>query len=275
MCRLLGVSRSGFYKSMNRVLSNRKLYRKKLFIEIKEIYNESRCLYGSPRIHAKLIDLGYNCSRKLVASIMREFCIFSKIRKSYKRTSIRNNKHKCSENLLKNISDLSRQNQVWVSDITYLKVSGGWKYLTTVMDLYSRKIIGYSFSSGMSVDETVLPAFNSAIVNAGVSPKIFHSDKGSQYSSVRFRNELKRNKVLQSMTSEGNCYDNAYAESFFKTLKSELFQFVGGLPWKRVKNAIFEYIECFYNKKRLHSGINYRTPDEVYYGVNKLKENIA
>ncbi|WP_246798767.1 IS3 family transposase [Deferribacter autotrophicus] len=275
MCRLLGVSRSGYYKWRCQGLSKRRIYRQKLLSKIREIYGDSRGLYGSPRIHAELIRIGYKCSRKLVSDIMRKAGIRSRIRKSYKRTTIRNYKDKYSENLLKKNDVIHGSDSVWVSDITYLKVSGGWKYLTTIMDLYSRKIVGYAFSTGMSARETVLRAFRFAVKHCGRIPSIFHSDRGSQYSSLEFRNELKRLKISQSMTSDGHCYDNAYAESFFKTVKVELVQFLKGMTWEMMKNAIFEYIECFYNRKRLHSGIGYLTPDEKYQSFCKLNEMIA
>jgi len=275
MCRLLGVSRSGYYKWLNRGLSKRQHYRNKLLPNIIEIHRASRYLYGSPRIHAELIRLGYNCSRRLVANIMRKSGIMSKIRRSYKRTTIRNNKDKYSENLLKEGVVFDAPDVAWVSDITYVKVNGVWRYLTTVMDLYSRKIVGYSFSSTMNTGDTVLPAFRFAVKQSGKVPLIFHSDRGSQYSSVEFRKELKKLNVTQSMTSDGHCYDNAYAESFFKTIKTEFLQFSKCESWDEVKNGIFEYIECFYNRKRLHSGIGYRTPYEKYKEFYELNKKIA
>ncbi|MGA1863248.1 integrase core domain-containing protein [Deferribacter thermophilus] len=120
-----------------------------------------------------------------------------------------------------------------------------------------------------------MSAFRFAIKHTGNVPLIFHSDKGSQYSSVGFREELKKFNVTQSMTSDGHCYDNAYAESFFKTLKTELIQFLKGMDWEEVRNSIFEYIECYYNRKRLHSGIGYKTPNEVYEKFYRLNEKIA
>lgn len=275
MCRLLGVSRSGYYKWLNGCIGNRERYRYELLPVIREIHQNSRYLYGSPRIHAELLRLGYKCSRRLVASIMRQFSIKSKIRRSYKRTTVRNNKDRFSDNLLKSGFVAETPDEVWVSDITYVRANGKWNYLTKIMDLYSRKVVGYSFSTTLNTSDTVVAAFRFAVKHSGKAPLIFHSDRGSQYSSVEFRKELERFKVLQSMTSDGHCFDNAYAESFFKTIKTELIQFVKGMGWNEIKNAIFEYIECFYNRKRLHSGIGYQTPNEVYERFYELNKNIA
>ena len=243
---MLGLSRSGYYKWLHKKTSSRKTKRLFLLDEIKRIHKESRFLYGSPRIHAKLHSLGYFCSRKLVSSIMRENNISSIIRKSYKKTTNSKHKNEISPNILIDYGNISFPYEIWVSDITYVRTSKGWLYLTTILDLFSRRIVGYSMSNDMKAESTVLKAFDCAILKNGcIYPKIFHSDRGVQYTSKLFREKLKSGGIAQSMSSTGNCYDNAFAESFFKTIKSELIYLNSFKCRNDAKTAIFEYIECF------------------------------
>jgi transposase InsO family protein len=160
----------------------------------------------------------------------------------------------------------ARPGEKWVSDITYLRTAGGWLYLTIVLDLYDRKVIGWAFSGDMTAEHTMVPAFVMACMNrrprAGL---IFHSDQGVQYCATSFRNKLNKGcpAVRQSMSRKGNCWDNACAESFFKTLKSEVDTLDGKQPASEVRDSVFEYIESYYNRKRLHSALGYSTPAGV------------
>ena len=273
---MLGLSRSGYYKWLHKKISSRKSKRLFLLDKIKRIHKESRFLYGSPRIHAKLQSLGYFCSRKLISSVMRENNISSIIRKSYKKTTNSRHNNEISPNVLIGYGNINSPYEIWVSDITYVRTSKGWLYLTTVLDLFTRKIVGYSMSNDMKVESTVLKAFDCAVLKSGgIYPKIFHSDRGVQYSSKLFRKKLQSAGITQSMSSTGNCYDNAFAESFFKTIKSELIYLNSFKCLNDAKTAIFEYIECFYNKKRIHSGIGYKTPNEMQdeYYLKKYDES--
>ena len=208
--------------------------------------------------------LGYPVSqlKKRIARIMRANNIRAKTKKRFKVTTKQNSRTKASENMLKGNFSSERENRIWTSDITYLWTKEGWLYLAVVMDVYSRKIVGWSLGSSLS-KQLVVKALIMAIVHrkpeAGI---IFHSDRGSQYTSNSVRNLLKSYQMTQSMSSSGNCYDNAITESFFHTLKIEL------IFWKRYQNreqakrSIFEYIEVFYNRERLHSSIGYLSPVE-------------
>jgi transposase-like protein len=187
MCRLLGVSRSGYYKWLKRGISKRQRYKEELLSVIRETHQDSRFLYGSPRIHAELRKLGYKCRSRLVAEIMRKSGIRSKIRKRYKRTTIRNDKDRYNENLLKKGVVANTPDVVWVSDIIYIRADGKRNYLTKIMDLYSLKVVGYAFSKILNTRDTVLVAFRFAVKHTGNIPLISHWDKGSQYSSADFK----------------------------------------------------------------------------------------
>jgi len=270
MCLLLGVSRSGYYKWKVRGESNRMKEEKNLYSVIYDIYKESRCLYGSPRIQHSLFKRGIYCSRNRVARIMRKNGIRSVRSKRYKVTTDSKHKIPASPNILHRDFRAEKPNKIWVSDITYIDTCEGWLYLTMILDLYNREIVGYSSSNNLYASDTVLRAFNEAEVRRKISSGlIFHSDRGSQYVSTAFRKKLKLHGCLQSMSGSGNCYDNAVAESFFKTLKSELIYQEGKYKTrKEARMSIFEYIECYYNSQRAHSAIEYNTPREkleLYY----------
>ena len=270
MCTVLGVSRSGYYKWRNRGESNRKKEEEIIYSAIYYIYKESRSLYGSPRIHNGLIKRGIHCSRNRVARLMRKNGIRSVRSKRYKVTTNSSHKKPISPNMLHSDFRTEKPNKVWVSDITYIDTCEGWLYLTTILDLYNREIVGYSSSNNLYASDTILRALKEAGIRRKISPGlIFHSDRGSQYVSTAFREKLAHYGCLQSMSGRGNCYDNAVAESFFKTLKSELIYQEGKYKTrKEARMSIFEYIECYYNSKRAHSAIEYNTPKEkleLYY----------
>lgn len=229
---------------------------------IKQLYEKSRGRYGSPRITAELKRKGYGCNRKRVARLMRKSGLEAKMFRRFKVTTQSNHQQVRSANLLAGNFQSSGPNQVWTSDITYIRTSEGWLYLAVVMDIYSRKIIGWETSNRL-VSDLVEVALKNSLRNRSVTPGIiFHSDQGVQYASDSFRSLLHSYGFQQSMSRRGNCYDNAITESFFHTLKTEMinqFHFIGR---QEARTSIFEYIELFYNRQRLHSGIGYRSPVE-------------
>lgn len=191
---------------------------------------------------------------------MHENNIAAKTRKKFKKTTNSNHSNYISPNLLEQNFRVNSPNEVWVADITYVSTYEGWLYLSVVLDLYSRKVVGWSMSNRIT-GQLVIDSLENAITDrkpeAGL---IFHSDRGSQYSSAEFRKSLKRNRIIQSMSGKGNCYDNAVAESFFHTLKTELIYWEKYKTRKEAKSNIFTFIEGFYNRRRIHSYLNYLSP---------------
>ena len=262
MCKVLGISKSGYYNRKNNGICEREKQKELLLKEIKEIYRESRGLYGSPRITEELKRRGISCNRKRVARIMQSAGIRAKTVKRYKRTTNSEHKKAISENLLDQQFIVKRPNKVWVSDITYIKTKEGWLYLAAVLDLYSRRVVGWKLDKYLRselVEKALIRALEERKIEKGI---IFHSDQGIQYTSVELRKILSKNQMIQSMSRKGNCYDNAVAESFFHTLKSEHVNFEKFKTRLEAKLSIFDYIELFYNRKRLHSSIGYKSPVE-------------
>lgn len=265
MAKTLGVSRSGYYKYINRADSIRILANKALLDAIKKVYKQSRGVYGSPRIHRVLKKAGYSASRKRIARLMRENCIQSKIRKKWKpATPKTTNKENIvvAPNLLQQNFEATTENLIWVSDITYIHTNESWLYVAAILDLYSRKIVGLAMSN-KSDTELTLQALKQAICHRQPKPGlIVHSDRGCQYTSSQYREFVKKCSIVQSMSAKGNCYDNAPMESFFHTLKTEHVFFCNYLTREQAKRSIFEYIEIFYNRQRLHSALDYLSPVE-------------
>jgi len=265
MCRVFKVSRSGYYHWLNRKPSQREVENSELKTNIVEVHRLSRFRLGSPKIQKELEDRGFYISRPRVARLMKQLEIRSIIHRKFKVvTTDSNHGYTLSPNLLNRDFTASSPGQKWVSDITYVKTNQGWLYLTIVLDLFDRKIIGWSMSRNMESGNTVIAAFKMAIRNRPVNPEelIFHSDRGVQYACGEFRNLLHSYRILQSMSRKGNCWDNAVAECFFKILKSELIYQIPNLPYGQARIEIFEFIEIWYNKKRKHSYLNYLTPEQ-------------
>ena len=263
MAMILNVSRAGYYKYINRKESATSIKNKELLIKIKNISIDNREVYGSPRIHATLRKKGEMCSRKRVAKIMRNNGIQSKIRIKWKAHS---NKaidfSKVAPNLLNQNFTVDTANKIWVHDITYIFTNEGWLYLSAVLDLYSRKIVGLSMNSSMDA-KLVIKSLNQAMIHRNPNSElILHSDRGSQYTSYEYQKVVEENKFKLSMSSKGNCYDNAAMESFFHTLKTEHVFFCKYKTRNEAIVSIFEYIEVFYNRKRVHSTIGYMSPVE-------------
>ena len=262
MCHVLQVSRSAYYKWLKNPISKREQYDKKLLLEIKKIYMHSRKTYGSPRIRDALVQKGFPCSKNRVARIMRENSIVALSKKKFKRTTNSDHKRAVAPNLVKQQFSSPAQNLLWTSDITYVPTMEGWLYLAVVLDVYSRKIVGFSMNKRMT-DQLVIDAFVSSRLKRKPTVRtIFHSDRGSQYCSNRFKNLLMRSNCLQSMSATGCCYDNAITESFFHTLKVELVHRQKYKNRNEARMAIFEYIECFYNKQRMHSALGNVSPEQ-------------
>ncbi|RYE25704.1 MAG: IS3 family transposase [Sphingobacteriaceae bacterium] len=224
MCKILGVSSSSFYYWLKHPISLTELKSQELLMHIDRIYQKSRCCYGSPRITMELRASGIWVSRPRVARAMKRANMKSIIRRKYRvQTTDSGHIYPVSENFLQQNFTAERLAQKWVSDLTYIKTGEGWLYLTTIMDLADRKVIGWALSETMKAGDTTIAAFKMAAGNRTIlQPLLFHSDRGVQYACGEFRLELKKWPIQQSMSRKGNCWDNAVAESFFKTMKTEM-----------------------------------------------------
>jgi putative transposase len=258
MCTFLRLSRSSYYSWVNRKPSIREQENKVLEKMISEIHVKSRGTYGSPRISRELQELGFLASKPRVARLMKSNGIQSKIRKKWKVTTNSNHKYPVVSNKLNREFTTKNPSEAWVSDITYIATKEGWLYLTVILDLWDRKIIGWALSKTMYAKDTVIPAWKMANDNRKINtPLIFHSDRGIQYACKEFTNYLGRDElVTRSMSRKGNCWDNAVAESFFKTLKTELVYHQDYETRKEAELAVFDYIETWYNRQRRHSALN-------------------
>ena len=266
MCQVLQVSKSGYYKWLHKVPCKRSIRRNLLIKAIETAYRASKCRYGSPRITKELNMQGIAVSKVLVAKIMRQQHWKSIVRKRYKVTTDSSHAYPVVENVLNRCFTTTQANVAWVSDITYIATKQGWLYVTTVIDLFDRKVIGWALSDTMKANQTTLPAFKMAIGNRPLQQQqtlVFHSDRGIQYACKEFADLLKPHKnIVRSMSRKGNCWDNAVAESFFKTLKTELTYHQIYQTKKDAEIAIFEYIETFYNTRRRHQQLGNLTMKE-------------
>ncbi|GHV18774.1 transposase [Spirochaetia bacterium] len=265
MTSLCGVSRSAYYRWVKRGISDRREQADAALVEkLRAIQKEHHGRYGAPRIQAELRRrYGLRVSRKRIAKLLKKHGLNAKMRRKFIPTTNSNHGLPVCENILNRDFHASVPGEKWVSDITYLRTAEGWLYLTMVLDLFDRKIIGWAFSNDMTAEHTTVPAFAMACMTRRLrTGLIFHSDRGVQYCAVSFRNKLNDGgaTVRQSMSRKGNCWDNASAEAFFKTLKSELDTLDGKHPASEVQQSVFEYIETYYNRKRLHSALDYSTP---------------
>lgn len=272
VAKLLNVSRSSYYKWINRPISKRDVEDKALKEKISDIFWSHKQRYGSERIASELKDLGFKCGVKKVNKLMKEQNLVAKAKRKFKRTTYSEHNYPVSANLLDRNFSINEPNKVWSSDLTYIKTSSGWLYLCIVMDLFSRKIIGWAMGENMKT-EMFIKALKMAYLARKPKPGIiFHSDRGCQYASYEFRKVLSKYQMAQSMSRKGDCWDNAPVESFFHTLKVE--EIYGNRRRNRETtiNRIFEYIEIYYNRKRKHSYLNLITPYEyeAKYAQNSL-----
>ncbi len=260
MCRLLRVSKSGYYAWRIRPESKRTKTDRELIPIIKRLHEESGGVYGSPKIWLDLKDEGYHCGLNKVARLMRESGLSGCPKKHFKVTTKQNPSHSVADNLLAQNFTINQPNQCWVADITYIRTNQGWLYLAIVMVLFSRRIVGWSMSRWIS-RHLVIDALRMAIAMRRPTGKlIHHSDRGAQYTSDDFRDELEKYHIQCSMSGIGNCYDNAVAESFFGLLKRERVNRVIDRNREEARADLFEYIECFYNGKRRHGYCNNLSP---------------
>lgn len=271
MSEVFKVSRSGYYSWLGREPSKRAKQNERLRRLIHAAWQESDKRYGSPRIYNQLKNDGCTASRPRIARLMVKMGIASRIRKKWIKTTHSTHGWPVAANLLDRNFTPEGLGKVWVSDITYIRGEQGWMYLTTVMDLGDRQIIGWSLSNGMSAKETSIAAFEQATKRRPPGKNlIFHSDRGVQYACDDFTEKLDEHSITQSMSRKGNCWDNAPAESFFKTLKHELDMPVYFQSYQQARSAIFEFIEIWYNRKRLHSALDYQSPVQAEENL-KLK----
>jgi transposase InsO family protein len=261
MCRMLAVSRSGYYAWLKRPTSPRKMADQELAQHIKDIHQQSRQTYGSPRIQAELAENGINCSHKRVARLMRDEELWAKQRRKFKVTTTDSaHNYPVAPNRLDQNFRASRPNEKWLVDITYIPTAEGWLYLAVVMDLYARRIVGWAMADTLE-RSLVIAALTMAIKRRQPSPGLLHhSDRGSQYASDDYQALLTQYQMQCSMSRTGNCYDNAPMESFFGTLKTELVHHCHYQTKAEAKTDIFEYIEVFYNRFRRHSALLYQSP---------------
>jgi len=261
MCRALNVSRGGYYAWLERPLSKRGQENIKLLERIKEIYESSRKRYGSPRITDQLHDEGFIVSRPRVARHMKANGISAVGKKKFRVTTNSNHAYPIAPNLLERNFKADAPGCVWASDITYIHTEAGWLYLTVVVDLFNRMIVGWSMSNGMCASETSIAALKHAYNRFHPTPGlIFHSDRGVQFACTDFKEQLNKYQMIQSMSAKGDCWDNAVVESFFSTLKKEeVYRQHYENQW-RARQSIFSYIEIFYNRIRKHSYLGYKSP---------------
>jgi putative transposase len=262
LCRMLGVSRSGYYAWRSRPPSERGSFDAVLIQKIEIIHRQSRATYGAPRIHAELRALGIRCGRKRVARLMRRVGLRGCLRGRRMRTTHRKATQQVAPDLVSRDFASEAPDRLWVADITYVRTREGFLYLAFVLDAYSRRVVGWSMATHLRT-ELVIDALQMAIARRKPAPGlVHHSDRGVQYTSLSFGKRLEDQGVIPSMGRVGTAYDNALAESFIATLKCELLYRSSWPTRQTARTAIFEYIEGFYNTRRRHSALGHLSPTE-------------
>jgi putative transposase len=263
LCRLLQVSRQGYYAFVTRPPSPRSSSEAALQEQVRQTFEASRQRYGSPRVLRALHREGIRVGKRRVERAMRGMGLSARPGGRYRLTTMANPAHAVAPNTLAREFTATRPNQRWVTDISYVWTDEGWCYLAVVLDLFSRSVVGWALDVDLSTT-LALKALDMALLRRGpVSGLLHHSDRGCQYTSADYRRALSRHGISVSMSRKGNCWDNAVAESFFSTIKAELIR---GRRWHgrlELRSAVFEYIEIFYNRQRLHSSLSYKTPLET------------
>jgi transposase InsO family protein len=267
MCKVLKVSKSGYYAWRTRPVSAREMDNQRLYDLIKAVYDAYNGVYGSPRIYHELKDR-VACSENRIARLMRLHKLQAKQSKRFHTTTKRNRKHRAAPNILKRDFGTARPNQKWLTDITYIPTQEGWLYLAAVLDLYARRIVGWSMSDRMTSALTI-SALQMAIRQRRPQLSLLHhSDQGSQYTDSQYQALLKKHGIQVSMNGAGTWYDNAPMESFFGTLKSERVYHYLYRTRNEARSDLFLYIEGFYNRRRRHSSLGYLSPETyelLYY----------
>jgi len=262
MCEIFGISRSGYYNWEKHLVSKRVLANQKLDLKIKAVFLENKKRYGAPRIIKELRKQGETCSKNRIARRMKKMGLVAVAKKKYKVTTDSEHSLPVYNNVLNRDFTTTAINQKWAGDITYIRTNEGWLYLAVIIDLHSRAIIGWSMDRRMT-KALVCNALLIALFKRRFPKEvIMHTDRGSQYASKKHQKLLALHCLIGSMSRKGNCWDNAIAESFFHTLKVELVNSANFATREEAKLSIFEYIEGYYNLKRMHSAINYNAPYE-------------
>jgi transposase InsO family protein len=262
MCAVLEVSRSGYYAWRGAEESVRARRERALVAEMRAIHGEKhKQNFGSPRMHDELAARGHAVSENTVARLMKVHGLRAATSQKFKHTTDSNHAHPVAENVLNQEFEQERPNQAWVSDITYIPTREGWLYLVCVLDLYSRRVVGWSMSSRLT-SALVVGALVMALQRRNPETGLLHhSDRGSQYAGGEFQRLLREAGIACSMSGKGNCYDNAVMESFFATLKKELIHQADYATREAARQAIFEYVEVFYNRERRHSSLGDVSPE--------------
>lgn len=270
MCRVLGVTRSWYYAQQSRGPTQRQREDQVLVPGIKAVFDESEQTYGAVRIGEELREQGTRVGKNRIRRLMRENALEVKTTRRFKVTTNSDHKRPVAPNLVQQEFTAEAPDRLWTGDITYIWTAEGWLYLAVVLDVFSRRIVGWSMNRRMT-DDLVVTAFRNALVRRQPSPGLmFHSDRGSQYCSKRFQALVRGVGGLQSMSATGCCYDNAITESFFGTLKRELIHHCSFTTRQTAQSRIFRYIEGFYNRKRRHSAIGYQSPEQFEQGQVKM-----
>lgn len=269
MCDILDVSRSGYYAWRDRPICVRMQRRVELIEKINAVHDQSRGTYGSPRITAELQDQEINVCENTIAKYMRESGVFVKPRRRFvPRTTDSDHPHPIAPNLLDQDFAAAAPDQKWACDLTYIWTDEGWLYLSVVIDLFSRRIIGWSMSDHLRA-EGVAQALSMALTRRRPGKDlIHHSDRGVQYACQLYRAVLAKHEITASMSRPGNCYDNAVVESFFGTLKTELVHRLRYRTRSEARSSVFEWIECWYNRRRRHSSLGYLSPEAFEAQIN-------
>lgn len=260
MCRMVGASKSGYFDWCKRGHSVREAKHNELVDKIEKIHKGSRNTYGSPRVYRVLKGLGERCSKSTVERLMREKGIRSKIRRKYKATTDSNHRLPVAPNLVKRDFTAAAPNRLWVTDITYLWTDEGWLYLAAIVDVFSRKVVGWAMKDRLTLP-LVLDALDMAVTRQRPGPGlVHHSDRGCQYAASDYQKVLARYRMICSMSRRGQCWDNALMESFFHTLKTEHVYHERYQTKQQARASVFEWIEVFYNRQRIHSAIGFVSP---------------
>jgi putative transposase len=262
LCRVVGVTRQGYYAWVARKPSSREQSDRELEQKIRAAHEASHGTYGSPRIRKALAeaDTGVRVSKRRVERLMRAEGLCGCQPKRFRRTTVNDPSHAVAPNTLDRGFTVQRPNQAWVADITYVQTATGWSYVAVILDLFSRSVVGWAVDTSMTT-ELVMRALHMALLRRDPPVGLLHhSDRGCQYTSHSYQRALAEGGIVASMSRKGNCWDNAVAESFFSTLKTELVDRETWPSHGELRAALFEYIEVFYNRQRLHSTLGYITP---------------
>jgi putative transposase len=271
LCRVMQVSHSWFYAWRKRPECARRVEDRKLLTLVQASHRTSKRRYGSPRVHQDILEDGVHVGLHRIARLMREDGLYGRRRRRFRVTTQSKHRHPVAANVLQRQFSPSQPNTAWASDLTYLWTNEGWLYLCVILDLYSRRVVGWSTGSRINA-ELVIRAMKNAVAARSVVPGklLYHSDRGVQYASADFRKLLTAWRVTPSMSRKGNCWDNAVVESFFATLKVECIREETLVTRAQAHRVVFEYIEGFYNTRRRHSFLNYVSPAQ-YESINSAR----